>query len=84
MNDIDVKSKVCRAITAMTGLAAHEFDFQENLSDLGIDSMGRINLILDLEMETAISLPQELIQEENFRTPESVLKTFCKALGHEI
>jgi acyl carrier protein len=38
------------------------------LDELGLDSMGAVNLLLDLEDSFEISFPGSLLTEETFRT----------------
>lgn len=38
------------------------------LDELGLDSMGAVNLLLDLEDSFAISFPGSLLSEDTFRT----------------
>lgn len=40
----------------------------KRLDELGLDSMGAINLLLDLEDSFEISFPDYLLTEETFRT----------------
>ena len=42
------------------------------LEALGLDSMGAINLLLDLEDSFDIAFPSSLLTEETFRTPQSL------------
>ncbi len=44
------------------------------LDELGLDSMGAVNLLLDLEDNFAISFPGSLISEDTFRTAANLHK----------
>ncbi|WP_328603308.1 acyl carrier protein [Amycolatopsis sp. NBC_00345] len=51
---------------------AEAIDGQKPLKDLGIDSLGAIRLLSELEDEFDIELPDEAVQESAFGTVESV------------
>lgn len=44
------------------------------LDELGLDSMGAVNLLLDLEDSFEISFPGSLLSEETFRTAANLHK----------
>ena len=43
------------------------------LTDLGLDSLSVVNLMLDLEDTLGITFPEEMLNEETFRTGRSVV-----------
>lgn len=49
------------------------------LADAGLDSMASISLLLDIEDELNIPIPDELIEEDSFETLGSVLALIEKA-----
>jgi acyl carrier protein len=46
-----------------------------SLRDLGLDSMGAMNLLFDLERTFRIVFPDELVTAESFRDAESLART---------
>jgi acyl carrier protein len=48
------------------------FPLQQQLSDLGISSLKMVNLMLAVEVEFAIAIPQAEITPENFHSLESI------------
>lgn len=53
---------------------AQSIPMDKKLDSLGLDSMGAINLLLDLEDNFEISFPGSLLNEETFRTADSLNK----------
>lgn len=51
---------------------AQSIPMEKTLESLGLDSMGAINLLLDIEDEFNISFPGEMLNEETFRTAASL------------
>ncbi|MDF3290289.1 phosphopantetheine-binding protein [Streptomyces silvisoli] len=49
-------------------------DLDASLVSLGVDSMEVVELIIALEDEFAIQLPQSLLTPETFATPSTILK----------
>jgi acyl carrier protein len=47
----------------------------EPLRDLGLDSMGAMNLLFDLERTFRIVFPDHLVTAESFRDAESLART---------
>lgn len=47
---------------------------EDRLPDLGLDSMGTVGLLIELEDAFAVSLPDELLTMETFETPVSIRK----------
>ncbi len=45
-----------------------------DLGSLGLDSMGAINLLMDLEQALHVTIPDELLTEETFQTARSLEK----------
>jgi acyl carrier protein len=50
-----------------------EIPMDARLEDLGLDSMGAINVLLDIEDTFDVSFPDEMLTEETFRTAASLL-----------
>ncbi|WP_078557199.1 phosphopantetheine-binding protein [Bacillus alkalicellulosilyticus] len=49
-----------------------QFDMERELSNMGIDSLGTIDLILDLEDAFDIEFPDEYLNEESFKNGNSI------------
>lgn len=52
-----------------------EFSYDESLSDLGIDSMSTIDMILELESELDITIPDEMLTEKSFDSVNKIYQT---------
>ena len=50
-----------------------ELPMDAELAELGLDSMGAITLLMDLEGSFDISFPEEMLVPETFRTADSLL-----------
>ncbi len=50
-----------------------EIALDVKLEDQGLDSMGAINVLLDMEDTFDIAFPDEMLTEETFRTASSLL-----------
>ena len=51
----------------------------DSLAEAGLDSMASINLLLDIEDEVGVSIPDELIEETSFETIRNILALVEKA-----
>jgi acyl carrier protein len=47
-------------------------DFNKDLKDMGLDSLGSINLLLDIEETYDIVIPDEYLTDESFATISSL------------
>jgi len=50
-----------------------------NLGELGLDSMATIDLLMDIEVQLGVSIPDELITVETFATGNHLLDALQKA-----
>lgn len=57
-------------------------ELESNLFELGLDSAGALNLLLDLEDAYGVIFPEALFTEETFRSP-AALRTALLELGAE-
>jgi acyl carrier protein len=55
----------------------------DDLSALGLDSMGVVRLLVDLEERYGLDLPDELLTEETFATPGSLWETVAGLVAVE-
>jgi acyl carrier protein len=58
------------------------FPVHQKLSDLGISSLKMVNLMLAVEVEFDIAIPQTDITPENFHSLESIRLLVNRTLGH--
>jgi len=59
------------------------FPMGENLGKLGLDSMAAINLLLDLEKEFQIQIPDSLLTAESFETGEGLMNMLSPLIPAE-
>ena len=52
------------------------------LSDLGLDSMSALNLLLDIEDEFDVQFPEEYLTPEVFSTPSSLERAIRTLTAH--
>jgi len=50
-----------------------ELEMDAELAELGLDSMGAISLLMDIEGSFAISFPDEMLVPETFRSAQTLL-----------
>ena len=55
--------------------------YDEELVAIGLDSIGTINLLLDLEAALDVSLPGGLLTPETFRTAGTLERAFASVVG---
>ena len=70
----DVQDRILalvKAILEQNSIAA-EVDSESRLVDVGLTSMDMVNLMLGVEAEFDLTIPQALITPENFRSIESL------------
>ena len=58
--------------------AGAEFDMNEELRKLGLDSMNAIALLLDVEKEFAINFPDDMLVPQTFATGEAIVAAVQK------
>ena len=51
------------------------------LNDLGISSMARVEMILEIEAELGVLIPDDMLVEQHFGTPRAIVGTACACLG---
>lgn len=52
-----------------------ELALDQNLNDLGLDSMAKVNIILDIEQAIGVTVPDEMLVERHFGTPGAIIDT---------
>ncbi|MEE6146315.1 phosphopantetheine-binding protein [Bacillus cereus] len=53
-------------------------DFDKDLKDMGLDSLGSINLLLDIEEAYDIVIPDEYLTDETFSTANTLWELIKK------
>ena len=61
-----------RDLIGSTGALPDPFPADRKLSDLGVSSMKMVNLMLSVEAEFEIAIPQQEITPENFHSVEAI------------
>ena len=77
-NEANVKK--LEAVLRSLGVAVHPLNYEARLTDLGLDSLNTMDLILSLEDAFNVQLPEQELTQENLRTPRTVLALFERAL----
>lgn len=54
---------------------------ESSLGDLGLDSMNAINLMLDLEGEFGVTFPDSMLNEETFRSGQTLVQAIEELLA---
>lgn len=78
----DVDERVTRAIARVLDAEPHTlsgFDMDAHLSDLGLNSMKVVELLLEIESEFEVTLPDELLVAETFRTAANLKAAVARA-----
>jgi acyl carrier protein len=68
-----------RHLKSVDGAQAIPMD--QRLEELGLDSLGAVNLLLDLEDSFTISFPDSLLTEETFRTASNLYQSVYSLTG---
>ena len=71
-----ITAKVSDVLGArLKGLApdAHAIEACADLRELGLDSLGAVNLMLSLESEFDLFIPQDRIKPQNFRSVGAIM-----------
>jgi len=58
-----------------------EFPMKDELRKIGVDSMSVLNIIFDLENTFEVNIPDSMLTEEVFRTPETIETAIRGMLG---
>ncbi|MGA8005630.1 MAG: phosphopantetheine-binding protein [Burkholderiales bacterium] len=79
----EIRSKVTALIASI--LAGNEIDRnfspEDSLPDIGLTSVDMVNLMLGLEAEFDITIPQDDITPEHFRSVTTIEVLIAKVLG---
>lgn len=63
MTDTTIEQRVIRCISSSTGIPVSEITADSHLeSDLGLDSLGRVSVVMDVEDEFGVDLPDDALE----------------------
>lgn len=63
MTDTTIEQRVIRCISVSTGIPVSEITADSRLeSDLGLDSLDRVSVVMDVEDEFDVELPDEALE----------------------
>lgn len=78
MHHADIERTVMRVIRDRLPHLDDEDDTQHldrTLNDLGLESMAKVEIILEIESEVGTPFPDEMLDEQNFGTPRAIIET---------
>lgn len=78
MNQAEIQTRVTEILINKLGISTTEISFNSNLKDLGADSLEQVEIILELEKEFGISIPEEIGMEDKN------LESLCRYISDEI
>ncbi|KAH8105565.1 polyketide synthase [Phellopilus nigrolimitatus] len=81
-SDISVLSQVKNTLGKVLEIAVHDLRDSDSLDGLGLDSLGSIEALQELQQEFRISLPQDFFRECS--TIDAVQNYIANALGHPL
>ena len=92
MENIEVKEQVIKIILKLFdgyGIEPESVANVDLISDLGMDSIQFISLVVEIEQYFHITIPDEKLSMENFRTVEAIVNIISQELivggsAHEI
>jgi acyl carrier protein len=68
----DVQEKVLKILNSL-GAKATPHNLEESMSTLELDSLGTMDLILKIEDEFKIEIPEKYLTQEHLNSPSSLL-----------
>lgn len=68
-------------LTIPEGDATSSIDGEADLTALGIDSLGRMTLMIVVEEKFKISFPDDLLGDEHWRTPQTISQAIRQLRG---
>jgi acyl carrier protein len=83
MSQTQANLKRIRKMIAKIGdIAIEKIADDSDLLALGLQSMDFVSLVLQLEVEFGVELPENLVRRESFQTPLSIAETIaqCRVL----
>lgn len=78
MNQSEIQTRVIEILINKLGISTTEVSLESNLKAIGADSLEQIEIILELEKEFGISIPEDIgLEDKN-------LESLCRYIGDEI
>lgn len=84
MTDLEIKTNVqeiCAKIFQVTNMNGALLECQDFVDDLGMDSITFITLVVDIETCFNITIPDDLLLIDNFRSLDEVTKIIAAQLA---
>lgn len=81
MDDVTTKLQACLETKLPFALSAGRIDMDEDLLDLGLDSLTAVELLLELEGAFDITFPDDMISGETFRTGRTLRRAILDLQG---
>jgi acyl carrier protein len=76
MDHAEIERTVTRIIRdRLPHLDDDTLQLDRTLNDLGLASMAKVEIILEIEAEVGTTVPDELLDEEHFGTPQAIIET---------
>jgi len=72
--------KLVRQLLGANVTLPEPFPFEQQLSDLGLNSLKMVNLMLSIEMEFDLTIPQAEITPENFHSLGAIAHLLTRTL----
>jgi acyl carrier protein len=76
MSQQEQSRRKVEAVLRSLGVGVRPIDFDARMSDLGLDSLNTMDLVLSLEDTFGVQVPEQELQQDNLRTPSTVLALF--------
>jgi acyl carrier protein len=76
----DTKNKI-EGVLKSLGVSGFPIDYEKKLSELGLDSLHTMDLVLSLEDAFQVQVPEEDLNDKNLRSAGTVLALFERLRG---
>ena len=83
MNETEIKDRVIHIVSNMfaeRGFEKDVIEYIDLIDDAGLDSITFVSLVIEIETEFGITVPDEMLLPENFRQ----IDNFVSVIKHEI
>ena len=83
MNETEIKDRVIKIVSNIfeeRGFEKDVIEYIDLIDDAGLDSITFVSLVIEIETEFGITVPDEMLLPENFRQ----IDNFVSVIKHEI
>lgn len=83
MNETEIKDRVIQIVSNIfeeRGFEKDVIEYIDLIDDAGLDSITFVSLVIEIETEFGITVPDEMLLPENFRQ----IDNFVSVIKHEI